>query len=193
MTTHIHFIGFGDLAATTAYTLALLTTKELKITANDINPNQKGNADDLKPIIKIGWEPQPSLTADLYILTAGKTRKPGQTKQSLAEENGTIACQAMRKALQETPTIVATNPPEETSDTLKSLGYNTTPFGIETDQLRAEYYGGHVHGTHTTIKGKKEVVEKVINLNEQVLRTKGKTIYTPAMALTNRILTEIRA
>ncbi|MBN3036860.1 MAG: hypothetical protein JW834_00260 [Candidatus Diapherotrites archaeon] len=186
----ICIIGAGNLGSATAFALMLKSTGK-RIELVDIDASKEGEVLDLAPVAKdtsneVVFSASPS-NADVYVITAGKARRRGESKEELFETNKRILSGIMENLPKDRRVFIATNPPTMISKAFSA--WNCTAFGIDTDRLRANFLDTKVKGTHESLEG--EGAEKVRELNSRVMSLKGFTQYTPAYALAKRVLEEL--
>jgi len=189
-----HYIGFGRVASCSVAFIAALTGCKpgFAISASDICQKQEGEALDLKPLVDVLWCEKVPPDADLYVVTAGVSRNNFKSKYGLFAKNSNIVLDAVKTVPRGSRLLIVTNPPHQIAKGLRTLEWDAVPFGLETDNLRASFFGGEVHGSHEDLKGNGKILKCVKFLNEETLKKKGFTQYTPGFALAKRILKEVR-
>lgn len=208
----VSFIGAGRIGSSTAFSVlhAIDSVKDMVI-LDIMGDLAEGEALDLKHAayamergdvkIKGTTDYKDTKDSDIYVVSAGVARKPGQTREELAAINYKIVKsigEEIKKYGKDSIVITATNP----MDAMNYAMWKTTGFDrkkligmggiLDTARLHSLGYDGFVVGAHgenmvTTENLGADVVKKVVAVAPEVIKKKGATFYAPAVAL-NRMI-----
>ena len=208
----VSFIGAGRVGASAAFATMLEYMPE-EIVLVDIAKNlAKAQAMDLTHAA-IGFDVPTKIkgstsiseikNSDVVVITAGKPRKPDQTRIQLINDNARIIGPIIKKIktlAKNSVIIMVTNP----VDPLVYLAWKKSGFSrnrvfgvgsmVDTSRLLSAGYKGFVMGQHGTFftpivssKKFKKAVSDVKRINDNLLKWKGGTEFGPAMEITEAV------
>lgn len=208
----ISFIGSGRVGSATAFSVihAVDALDEI-VLVDKISDLAKGEAMDLthaafameRGHIGIRGTDKYADTkdTDIFVVTAGLPRKPGQTREELAKANYKIVSSVGKKLKKYSPdavVITATNP----VDAMNYAMWKTTGFArgkiigmggvLDSARLHSLGFNGFVVGAHGQDMVSTEDVpatgmEKLVKSAPSVIAKKGGTVFGPALALSRMI------
>lgn len=204
----ITFIGAGRVGSATAFSVIHAVDAVDKIVMLDLLADlAKGEAEDLthaahameRGHVKITGtnDYKETKASDIYVVTAGLARKPGQTREDLAKINYKII-NAIGKNIKKGVIITATNPLDSMNYAMwKATGLPRQKIigmgGIlDTARLHSLGYDGFIIGTHglgmvPTEKVPAKAMKALNNIAPEIIKRKGGTIYGPAISLSRMI------
>ncbi len=208
----ISFIGAGRVGSAAVFSVIHAIDSIDEIVMVDIKEDiAKGEALDLthaayameRSELKIIGTSDYSKTknSDVFVVTAGLARKPGQTREELAKTNYKIIksiAENIKENVKEAIIITATNPMDAMNYTMwKETGFpreKIIGMGGVLDTARMHSIGidGFVVGSHgiemvPTEEVTPQQLEDIRGISLSVIKKKGGTVYGPAVAL-NRMV-----
>ncbi len=208
----VSFIGAGRVGSTAAFSTMLEYMPDEIVLVDVIPKLAKAQAMDLTHAA-IGFDIPVKITgttslsgikdSDVVVVTAGRPRKPGETRIQLLRYNAGIIesiSKKIKRLAKNSIVIIVTNP----VDPLVYLAWKETGFKrtrvfgvgsmVDTARLIASNYDGLVIGQHgkffTPIVSQKRLekaISDVKRVNEDLLKWKGRTEFGPAMEITEAV------
>jgi len=187
----VTIVGMGRVGSAIANALLLLSKGIHVNCIEPYRPNWKhalGEIYDLLPVAvatgnEFTWDNRVPSNSSIYVITSGKPRQsPKETKENLYWTNMPIVEKIMKDIPKDVPVFIVTNPPNIIAQTLRGNSplcprWHAYPLRAVTDDVRA------AGATAICMDGKE--------LNNETLRRKGFTQYTPGFACAQYILREI--
>ncbi len=208
----VSFVGAGRVGASAAFATMLEYMPDEIVLVDVIKNLAKAQALDLSHAA-VGFDIPTKITgstsiseiknSDVVVITAGKPRKPNQTRIQLVKQNAKIVepiVKKVRTLAKKAVIIMVTNP----VDPLVYLAWKVSKFPrnrvfgvgslVDTAMLMSLGYRGFVMGQHgeyfvpmVSPSKFKKAIKDVKNVNTNILKWKGGTEFGPAMEIAEAV------